>query len=117
MKRRILLALALVGTLGAVGAQSLPRNETLYITGHQWGPPSSFNPNGPNPAWPTANAFNLIYESLFSFNLVTGELDPRLGATLEEIVAVPPGSDIYRRGEHEKCRYRVDVGRLLAGAT
>ena len=84
MKRRILLALALVGTLGVVGAQSLPRNETLYITGHQWGPPSSFNPNGPNPAWPTANAFNLIYESLFSFNLVTGELDPRLGATLEE---------------------------------
>ncbi len=84
--KRTLLPLLLLAALGVAAAQNPPRNETLYITGHQWGPPSSFNPVGPVRAWPVneGGGFNLIYESLFTFNLVTGELDPRLGATLEE---------------------------------
>lgn len=80
----LLSAVALVA-VGAASAQNLPRNETLYITGHQWGPPNSFNPVGPTPAWPTNEGgnFNLIYETLFAFNQITGELEPLLGATLE----------------------------------
>lgn len=82
-KVRALLVL-LIASMGVVAAQSLPRNETLYVNGFQWGPPSSFNPIGPSTAWPSGSGFNLIYESLFTYNLLTGELDPRLGATLEE---------------------------------
>jgi len=33
----------------------------------------------------------------------------RLGATLVEVVAVPPDDSLYQRGEREKCRYRVDL--------
>jgi tagatose 1,6-diphosphate aldolase len=36
-----------------------------------------------------------------------------LGATLVEVVPVPPESDLYRRGEREKCRYRVDLDAIL----
>ena len=31
------------------------------------------------------------------------------GARFVEIVAVPSGSDIYQRGEPQKCRYRLDL--------
>ena len=31
------------------------------------------------------------------------------GAEFVEIVDVPEDSDIYRRGEHRKCRYRLDL--------
>ena len=31
----------------------------------------------------------------------------RLGAQLVEVVAVPQGHDLWQRGEHRKCRYRV----------
>ena len=61
--------------------------------------------HGLDPLWITCNPDNLPSRKTCE----------RLGATLEEIVAVPPGSDLYRRGEKEKCRYRVDVARLLAG--
>jgi predicted acetyltransferase len=33
----------------------------------------------------------------------------RLGAKLVEIVAVPPRDPLYLRGDHEKCRYRLDL--------
>jgi predicted acetyltransferase len=39
-----------------------------------------------------------------------------LGATLAEIVAVPPNSDLYRRGEQQKCRYRLDLDAVPAFA-
>lgn len=31
------------------------------------------------------------------------------GARFVEIVDVPEDTDIYQRGEHQKCRYRVDL--------
>lgn len=65
-----------------VYAQRLPRNETLYKAGLQWGPPSSFNPFGANVAWPINNEL-LIYETLFAYNLLTGELDPVLARSYE----------------------------------
>lgn len=33
----------------------------------------------------------------------------RLGAQLVEVVALPPDSDMYARGERFKCRYRLDL--------
>ncbi len=99
MKKAFYLALLAAAFLGLTSAQNLPRNETLYITGHQWGPPSSFNPVGPVRAWPVneGGGFNLIYESLLTFNLVTGDLDPRLAESLTEndatfVVKLQPGT-------------------------
>src|SRR5690606_14480035 len=53
---------------GAAAAQQLPRNETLFIAGHQWGPPTTFNPVAPDQHWPTNEWFVYIYESLYTFN-------------------------------------------------
>jgi tagatose 1,6-diphosphate aldolase len=33
----------------------------------------------------------------------------RLGATLVEIVPLPPDNDQYIDGEREKCRYRIEL--------
>ena len=46
------------GSQGRAGAAG----ETLFVAGFQWGPPSSFNPMSPAPAWPTAGGQSqLIY--------------------------------------------------------
>jgi len=80
----IVLALAVVFSAGMVVAQPLPRHETLYKAGLQWGPPANFNPMGINIAWPMAlNQEMLVYESLFVYNLLTGELDPLLAQSIE----------------------------------
>ncbi|ADI15244.1 GCN5-related N-acetyltransferase [Truepera radiovictrix DSM 17093] len=55
--------------------------------------------HGLDPLWITCNPDNLASRR-------TCEL---AGATLVEIVEVPPGTDLYRRGEREKCRYRIDL--------
>jgi tagatose 1,6-diphosphate aldolase len=34
----------------------------------------------------------------------------RLGAALVEIVPVPRSDPLYGRGDHEKCRFRIDLG-------
>lgn len=64
---------------------STPRNETLYINGLQWGPPSSFNPIGADPAFPInyGNSRELVYETLFMINIIDGELEPLLGSSYE----------------------------------
>jgi ABC-type transport system substrate-binding protein len=58
------------------GAGTYPRNETLYTSGTQWGPPGSWNP------WNTGGyamgTFGLCYESLFLFDPLTGEYKPWL---------------------------------------
>src|SRR5215207_9656288 len=66
------------GRAGAAG-------ETLFIAGFQWGPPSSFNPLAPTPAFPTAvRQMQLIYETLLRFNMLDGSLHPGLGKELQE---------------------------------
>jgi predicted acetyltransferase len=35
----------------------------------------------------------------------------RLGATLVDTVDVPPEHELYARGEVQKCRYRIDLGK------
>ncbi len=93
MKRLASVALGLALGLGLVacvggqpaGAQALPRHETFSISGQQWGPPTNFNPVHPNPGWPVSRTQNMtwIYESLFAYNMVTGEMEPLLAETME----------------------------------
>jgi predicted acetyltransferase len=61
--------------------------------------------HGLDPLWITCNPDNLPSRKTCE----------HLGATLEEIVPVPVGSDLYRRGEREKCRYRLDLGTQISG--
>ena len=65
----------------------LPRDKTVYVAGEQWGPIESFNPLG-GADWPVQSAdmdTNLIYEHLFTFNMLSGELDPLLAESYEWI--------------------------------
>lgn len=69
----ILLAAA---TPLAAQAEQLPRNETIYVGGGLWAPPSNFNPLTP---WAAATGVvGLIYEPLFLYNPVTDEFIPWL---------------------------------------
>lgn len=59
---------------GDTGA--LPRNETLYTTGTQWGPPANFNPIR---EWDHATGTKgLVYETLFHYDPNTAKLVPWL---------------------------------------
>ncbi len=42
-------------------------------------------------------------------NIASRKTAQRLGATLVETVPVPPGHELYIRGEREKCRFRIDL--------
>jgi len=63
-------------------AQDMARNETLYIGGWQWGPPPTCNPLNPNHPWPVASPEMNVFEALFAYNMLTGDLDPLLGKEL-----------------------------------
>ena len=66
------------GRAGAAG-------DTLFVAGFQWGPPSSFNPLAPTPAFPTAvRQPQYLYETLVRFNMLDGSLAPGLGKELQE---------------------------------
>ncbi|WP_290764748.1 ABC transporter substrate-binding protein [Fibrobacter sp. UBA4297] len=55
-----------------------PRNETLYIGGFDWAPPTTFNPLDLDPNFPSDGNIRLMYESLLAYNQLTGKLDPML---------------------------------------
>lgn len=61
----------------------MARTETLYVAGWQWGPPNTFNPLNPNRAWPAGPDSEHIYETLFAFNLLTGETEPLLAQEMQ----------------------------------
>lgn len=55
-----------------------PRNETLYTSGTQWGPPSSWNPwNGGGYAMGT---IGLVYETLYIYDPLADKFTPWLAA-------------------------------------
>ena len=83
ISKQLFMVLAGLLLLGFATAQELPRKQTLYIGGFQWGPPTSYNPVGSGSAWPAAGNLNYIYETLFGYNLLTGALDPQLASKLE----------------------------------
>jgi peptide/nickel transport system substrate-binding protein len=67
---------------GSSSVSTLPRNETLYFNGLLWGAPTHFNPFnvdssfGITPFTPLSR--QLIYETLFVFNLLDAKLYPQL---------------------------------------
>ncbi|MFI7614933.1 ABC transporter substrate-binding protein [Nonomuraea terrae] len=67
------------GGQGAVADPGqLPRSETLYTTGTQWGPPVNFNPIR---EWDSAvGTKGLVYETLFHYDTVNAQLKPWLAA-------------------------------------
>lgn len=80
---------AVLGTSAGLGAAGLlaactgtgggaERATTLYTTGLQDGEPTNFNPLGWTGAWPVGNYMVYLYETLFNFNLLTGEAEPLL---------------------------------------
>lgn len=60
-----------------------PREQSLYIGGFQWGPPTSFNPLAVTPAWPVAGNINLLYEAMFGYNSLDGSLRGILGQSFK----------------------------------
>jgi peptide/nickel transport system substrate-binding protein len=76
------------GTTAVTGAQSpveqpstgaYPRDETLYIGGTQWGPPSNWNPMR---NWDYATGtVNLLYETLFLYDPMADAFTPWLAAS------------------------------------
>ncbi len=63
---------------------STPRNETLYFNGLQWGKVNDWNPFSPNSNNNFGNVQKdmsrvLVYETLFLYNMVDGQLYPLLG--------------------------------------
>ena len=61
-----------------------PRQETLYLGGFDWAKPSNFNPLIGDPNFPIDGNFRLLYESLFTYNQLTGSLEPLLANSYEQ---------------------------------
>ncbi|MCL1966905.1 MAG: ABC transporter substrate-binding protein [Fibromonadales bacterium] len=63
------------------------RDQTLYLSGSQWGDPNTFNPLV-EPwlvAWPANDRFNIMYEPLTAYNTITGVIEPILGIYQKEL--------------------------------
>ncbi|MHB8085390.1 MAG: ABC transporter substrate-binding protein, partial [Dehalococcoidia bacterium] len=74
----------------------LPRNETIYVSGAAWGPPSTWNPFQPGSLANTTGTLGFVYETLFDFDPLAGVLTPWLAqsgawkdATTYQIVLRP----------------------------
>lgn len=84
-----LIAIALSGSTTAckrpAGDDSggLPRADTFYVAGRQWGEPTTFNPLLSNPAWPVSG-MNLMYETLLLYNPLTGKMEPLLAESWKQ---------------------------------
>jgi peptide/nickel transport system substrate-binding protein len=83
----VVFSLLLVGTALAqepTDANSLPRNETLYSNGQQWGPVVGWNPysNSNNNAMAKANqqdsARVIMFETPYVYNMLDGKVYPLL---------------------------------------
>ncbi len=84
----LILALAMVMTMGfgasAETVAELPRNETLYFAGQQWGTVATWNPIGTNQNNAmacTAQAIGsrtVMFETLYMYNFMDGSLLPLL---------------------------------------
>ena len=78
------MLLSLVAVAGAEEAQDLPRNETVYFGGQQWGSIVGWNPLSSNNNNSMAVAANprgsreVMFESLYMYNMLDGQLYPLL---------------------------------------
>jgi peptide/nickel transport system substrate-binding protein len=67
----------------AAPATEYPRNETLYVSGAAWGPASTWNPFQPGSLANTTGTIGFVYEFLYSYDPMTGELVPWLAESGE----------------------------------
>ncbi len=76
------------------GVKTFPRNETLYIGGTQWGPPSNWNPMR---NWDYATGtVNLVYETLFLYDPMADAFTPWLAESGDPTdPASWPSPDVY----------------------
>ncbi len=78
------MALSLVSIAGAEEAKDLPREETIYFGGQQWGPINGWNPISPNMNNAMANSAaargsrTVMFETLYMYNMLDGKLYPLL---------------------------------------
>jgi len=79
----VLASLAIpLGSFNTASAQgALPREETLYTFGAQWGPPTSFNPF----SWESAAGTTMLYLPLFLYNGYDLSIVPLIAKSLEWI--------------------------------
>jgi peptide/nickel transport system substrate-binding protein len=101
------------------GAGGYPRNETLYTSGTQWGPPNSWNPVVPSHAMGTVG---LAYETLFLFDAEKLALTPWLAEkgewtdsktytlTLREGIKWGDGKPLVA----DDVAYTVELGKISA---
>ena len=59
-------------------AVSYARNETIYVTGAAWGPPTSWNPYQPGVLANTTGTIGILYETLFNYDPLAAEMIPFL---------------------------------------
>lgn len=91
--RRKLIQHGALASAAAMGAASMPwlrngaaaqldRSETLFTTGLHWGPPTNFSPIAPtfSGTWPVQNGYPHMFEQLFMFNNLSGEIEPLLAS-------------------------------------
>ena len=91
---RTALVLSATGALFGCGSSSqdelasgsLPRQETLYLSGQQNDAPGTFNPLAESwmTTWPVSGRFNLMYEPLLTYNSLTGEVESLLGSLVNK---------------------------------
>lgn len=77
----LVLALALVLSSAAFAVElEIPRNETFYENGQQWGKPTSYNIyNTAGQGWPaTGGTRHAVYEALYMYNVLTNSNEPLL---------------------------------------
>lgn len=63
----ILFVIASLLSAGVTNAQAFPRNETVFVTGAQWTPPSTWNPISPSQTWGTYVSGGFLYLPLFQY--------------------------------------------------
>ena len=68
----------------SVGDSEYPRNETLYIGGFDWAPPTTFNPLDYDPNFPIDGNVRVMYETLVTYNQLTGKLEPMLAESFKQ---------------------------------
>ena len=91
----ILLALTMVAAIGAAAfaddVSELPREETLYFAGQQWGTVLSWNIIGTNQnnsmaiAGGASGYRTLMFETLFMYNFMNGEIIGRVSAKTDPV--------------------------------
>ena len=89
----ILLALTMIAAIGTTAfaaddVSELPREETLYFAGQQWGAVNSWNIMGTNQnnsmvIANTSGYRTLMFETLFMYNFLNGEITGLLGDSYE----------------------------------